>query len=389
MNILFLTMLDPRMIEYGGQQRTHVLWNGLKSVGNVWTVIPVPRKEQEVSDDTNRVYKVCIEMRYSIGWFLQRLWARFLPSATVSWGVRLKLSPRHCALEQIKDVEFDVVVARFLGVAGRLKPWRLGPMYVDVDDTPVVDYARAHPSNHIRLWLLKLWQKRLCRKAVGLWVPDPEQGKELSEYNVTVLPNIPLIKNNGMPSCNVHVGQDWRQTLLFVGYLAHEPNYVAIDWFLKTYWHVLKQEFPSLRYRIAGGGLPDRFRRSWAQYADVELCGFVDDLGAFYASGCAFLAPMKIGSGTCIKVLESLACGIPVISTDQGFRGIPTGARTIKNGMLEFCDAGSLVAAIKLILAQESALAQDSRAYIAQNFSQDKVNSVLAKELLHSRPEDT
>jgi glycosyltransferase involved in cell wall biosynthesis len=97
---------------------------------------------------------------------------------------------------------------------------------------------------------------------------------------------------------------------------------------------------------------------------------------------------MKIGSGTCIKVLESLACGIPVISTDQGFRGIPAGARTIKNGMLEFCDAGSLIAAIQLIIAQEGGVSQDSRAYVAQHYSQDKVNSILASELLNSRPED-
>lgn len=378
-NILFVAKTDPRETSYGGQQRTHVLWEGLKSIGNVWTLIPVPRKWQEEWDDNAKVLKVCVERRYSIGWFLQRLWSHFLAPATVGWGVQLKARSGCCLLDRIRDVRFDVVVSSTLGVAGRYQLWRIAPLYIDVDDTPTTNYRRARPGNRIRLWLLKLWQNRICRKAIGLWVPDPEQKNELPGFNVSVLPNIPIVNGGLANEIRVEDGDSSRNTLLFVGYLAHEPNYVAIDWFLKTYWEVLKMKFPSLKYRIAGGGLPPHFRKAWAACEDVELVGFVDDLRTFYSSGSVFLAPMRIGSGTCLKILESLAYGKFVISTPLGLRGIPQADRVPENGIYEFVDQESLCSLIAHITRKtgEGVVANNGSEYVRQHYSQSVFNQAL------------
>lgn len=373
-NILFLASTDPRETSYGGQQRTHVIWRGLKSIGDVWTVIPVPHKRDEIRDDANRIYRLCLEKRYSPGWFAQRLWSRFLPPATVSWGI--SLSPMRGL-----GIPFDVVVTRYLNMAGRIHPWRLAPMYVDVDDTPTADYGLAYPKNAIRQGLLRRWQRNLCRRARHLWVPDPEQIAELRDFPVSHLPNIPLLPEN---DCHVETprpevdAETKRWTLLFIGYMAHKPNQVAIDWFLKTYWKNLKRQFPKLRYRIAGGGLPESLKNEWTKYEDVELLGFVEDLNEVYASGIAMLTPMRIGSGTCIKVLEALGRNVPVISTPQGLRGIPEEDREWCNGIHEFIDLSSLRISLKA-LTRGDWNRSDARAalYISSNYSQNTLNKVL------------
>ena len=76
-----------------------------------------------------------------MGWFLQRLWVKFLPRIVVSWGAKLPGKKGHCEIEVLKDVKFDITVARF-GLAGRFKPWQIAPMFIDVDDVPVDDYAK-------------------------------------------------------------------------------------------------------------------------------------------------------------------------------------------------------------------------------------------------------
>ena len=378
MNILFLTFTDPREISYGGQQRTHVLWKGLCSLGEVWTVVPVSRLADEERDDCNRIYKFCLEKRYSPGWFIQRLWSRFLPSATVPWGI---------SLEPIRKlgIPFDVVVSRFLNMAGRTHPWKLAPMYVDVDDTPTVDYGLVYPRNRIRLKILKLWQRSLCRHARHLWVPDPGQMEEFRDYSVSHLPNIPLFpegcdRKKAISGIDLEA-KSW--TLLFIGYLAHKPNQVAIDWFLRTFWHDLKKRFPKLRYRIAGGGLPVEQKEAWSKYEGVELLGYVEDLDEVYASGAAMLTPMRIGSGTCIKVLEALGRNIPVISTLQGLRGIPPRDYDLENGIAVFDDFWTLTRSIDTVRAMRL-VANDGRSpsnYIVKRYSQRVVNKSLIEAL--------
>ena len=124
--------------------------------------------------------------------------------------------------------------------------------------------------------------------------------------------------------------------------------------------------------------MPDRLKREWSCYKDVELLGFVEDLNEVYASGCAILTPMRIGSGTCLKILESLAYGKLIISTPLGLRGIPQEDRIPENGIYEFTDMDSLSAVISRIM-QESDLqvTTNGTEYIKRHYSQEVFNRLL------------
>lgn len=362
MKILFVCPTDPRETSYGGQQRTHVLWKGLRTVGDVRTVVPVPHKWQEERDEQNHIYKVCLERRYSIGWFVQRLVFRLFPQVAFPFGLKAAL-PGGVPVP-------DVCVARTLWVAARFKTWKDAPLFVDVDDTPTVDFKLANPHKRFKSWLLKKWQNWICAKAKLLWVPDPEQVEGLNPFKATHLPNIPIGEIAPVDRSKVDPNR-----LLFLGYLAHRPNIVAVDWFLENFWPELKKHFPNLQLDVVGGGLPEGYKIKWSSYSDVTLHGFVQDVVPFFERSLALITPMKIGSGTCIKVLESLARGVPVISTDQGLRGILTSKRTASNGIFSFCNIGDLKKAIEDSAREQSG---DYKAeFIANGFTQGVVNGIL------------
>ena len=69
-------------------------------------------------------------------------------------------------------------------------------------------------------------------------------------------------------------------------------------------------------------GIPDKLKVLAADPA-VELIGSVDDLEIHYRESSISIVPLRMGSGTRLKILEAMAFGTPVVSTSQGIEGIP------------------------------------------------------------------
>lgn len=94
-------------------------------------------------------------------------------------------------------------------------------------------------------------------------------------------------------------------------------NYKSIEWLLM---HV----FPSIKSKviIIGGGMPEHLKKQLDRFSNIEYLGFVENPYPLIAKSKALLAPIFNGAGVKVKVIETLACGTPVIGTDIAFEGI-------------------------------------------------------------------
>jgi glycosyltransferase involved in cell wall biosynthesis len=118
-------------------------------------------------------------------------------------------------------------------------------------------------------------------------------------------------------------------TMLFVGGFRHDPNRVAVDWFVHQVLPLILARQPQARLVIAGSDPPPA--HTYADFAsNLEMLGYVEDVREPLARYAVFVCPILAGSGVRVKLLEAFAAGIPVVSTAIGAEGL---AR--KDG--EFC----------------------------------------------------
>jgi glycosyltransferase involved in cell wall biosynthesis len=111
-----------------------------------------------------------------------------------------------------------------------------------------------------------------------------------------------------------------RGTILFYGTLSYYPNLDGLLFFLREVMPIVRRDHPSARLKIVGADPPEAVRRF--ETRDVTFTGFVDDLRPHLEDASVIIAPLRIGGGTRLKVLEGMAMAAPVVSTSLGAEGI-------------------------------------------------------------------
>jgi glycosyltransferase involved in cell wall biosynthesis len=97
--------------------------------------------------------------------------------------------------------------------------------------------------------------------------------------------------------------------LLFLGHLDWSPNRSAVRR-LSRIWPRVRQGAPEARLLLVGNGRPPS-----RLAAGIQSLGFVPDLGPVLASSRGLLAPLEVGGGVRVKILEAAAYGLPVIGS--------------------------------------------------------------------------
>ena len=110
------------------------------------------------------------------------------------------------------------------------------------------------------------------------------------------------------------------RTLLFFGLLSTVPNVDALQWFVREVWPHVVRARPDARLKIVGAWPPPAVQALAGN--GVELTGFVDDLRPHLAEAAAIVVPIRLGSGTRLKIVEAMAMGKAIVSTRLGAEGL-------------------------------------------------------------------
>jgi glycosyltransferase involved in cell wall biosynthesis len=111
-------------------------------------------------------------------------------------------------------------------------------------------------------------------------------------------------------------------TILFCGSLGYEANRDGLIWFARECWPSIKAKLADVRLCIIGrGGRRDDYGLL-AQDPSVDFTGEVDSIWPFYEKADISICPLRIGSGTRLKMLETLSIGTPSVSTPLGCEGL-------------------------------------------------------------------
>jgi glycosyltransferase involved in cell wall biosynthesis len=109
--------------------------------------------------------------------------------------------------------------------------------------------------------------------------------------------------------------------IVYVGGLSFPPVFESVLHFLKKTWPKIKRTHPHVKLHILGSCPRDKLRRM-GNIHDVVFEGYVEDIRSRMAAATLAIVPHRIASGIRLKILESMAVGLPMVTTSIGCEGI-------------------------------------------------------------------
>ena len=134
---------------------------------------------------------------------------------------------------------------------------------------------------------------------------------------------------NGV-DCQKHSFKDENEeetdTVIFTGAFRYPPNRHAVRLFINRILPLVRRRVPRVRFLAVGSGA-NRWLRSYRTTPGFAAVDFVPDLRPYLAKATVAVAPLTMGSGVSLKVLEAFATGTAMVATSM-----PCGDLQVRNG---------------------------------------------------------
>ena len=183
-----------------------------------------------------------------------------------------------------------------------------------------VIYQRvSRTSNKLISWWCKKSEKQMLQQPNSHIFSFSEKDRDIimEQYGLDSYVTCGNIDEEAIKVYPQKISNDY----IFFGQWVRKDNSTGLEWFLKE---VYPKVADSINIKIIGRGLSFKLISLIDKLENVEYLGFVDNPYQLIANSKAVLSPLFSGAGVKFKVLESIACGTPVIGNDIAFEGIST-----------------------------------------------------------------
>jgi glycosyltransferase involved in cell wall biosynthesis len=156
-------------------------------------------------------------------------------------------------------------------------------------------------------------------------------------------------------------------SLIYTGAVTYQPNYDAVVYFVREVLPLVRQRYPDIIFTVTGG-TGDIDVSDLAAQPGVRFSGYLPEIDPAIRESWLTVVPLRMGGGTRLKILESMALGTPIVSTHKGAEGL-----NVSDGEnIVLADSPAAMAeAIAALLAdpaRRDALAQAGRALVEAEY---------------------
>jgi polysaccharide biosynthesis protein PslH len=305
-------------------------------------------------------------------------------------------SPRLAALVQRRLAErsYDVLYVKRLRMAEYGLTAEGLPRILDITDSMERFYDQAWRRAPLKSKAL-FWEEWLKYRAyeprtAALYercvVCSPADAELLREHSG--LTNVEVVANAVDTTYFApRDGSEEPATFLLSGLMDKLVNVDAALYLAEEIWPLVRARVPNARLRLVGPK-PAASIRALDGSNRIEVVGLVPDLRDEIARATATLVPLRVGTGTKNKILQSLAMARPVVTTTIGNEGMDAGAGhevMVADDPASFADA---VVRLQADAALRQALGRQGRAWVEAQFGISVVAAQLRQTLdgLVSRP---
>ena len=394
MRILFVALDVPYPADRGQRMRTWAILQALNAEGHEISLVSFCPPE-DMGRDGSEMARVCahvdlVPAPVAGGARLRRQLGRLRGVLSAvpygAWRLRSAVLQGHVR-RRLREVRFDLVVwddtynlenlRDIAGVPVVLNNhdivqiiWR---RYLDVERQP---FKRAYAANELRK--LRRWEAAAYRRVNSIWAVSRHDAKLLEQMcpgiPVTVVPNAVDVHTYKVTTADDGLG------VLFIGGMDWFPNRDAVEFFAGAVLPELRARVPAARFSVVGRPPDDRLRRRM-EASGVSFLGRVDDIRPAVGAAAVSVIPLRIGSGTRLKILEAAALGKAMVSTRLGAEGL-----TFADGSeIALADEpAALAAAVAHLLerpAARAAMGAAARRRVEEEYSFEALRSALRKAL--------
>jgi glycosyltransferase involved in cell wall biosynthesis len=337
MKLLVIYPYAPWPLDRGTYQRTFHLLRALALHHEV-DFVALTEDQEDIEEKRAVFSEFCREVEFipfaHPPWqklFLQRL-LNPLPSNVQHWQspavaavIDRRLTPGRYDLVHI----CDLVLMPYVLPHKQHTPFAVDRSRVDLQ-FQIMEHKTLRFSTRDRLlrWesYAKLWryERKLARETLLEVVCGPDDEVFLHQHVDSQAPV--MVVANGVDLDYFHPlsASDARAaepTVIFCGAMDYSPNVDALRWFFESIHENLLHLCPNVRILIVGKN-PIAEVKAYATRPGVTVIGGVPDVRPYYRRAWLQMVPLRIGGGTRLKIVESLAIGTPVVSTTIGAQGL-------------------------------------------------------------------
>lgn len=167
---------------------------------------------------------------------------------------------------------------------------------------------------HMAEYENKIWPTFPLRVTVSS--NDKKEMESRCPYGRTV-----LIENCVDTKAVTMVDNGDSRKILFIGTMNYYPNIDGALHLIKSIMPYIWHKDPTVSLCIAGLN-PPRVIRDLTTDPRIEVIANFEDMREVAQRCCLTLVPLRLGGGTRIKILDSFALGLPVVSTSLGCEGL-------------------------------------------------------------------
>ncbi|ELS02210.1 glycosyl transferase [Xenococcus sp. PCC 7305] len=244
-------------------------------------------------------------------------------------------------LQQLSQIDFDVVLFDFIFAASYYSLFS--------------DHFTILNEHNIESKLLKNCQKIQDKEliaelageigAIQPFVNAESEYKKLEDYENELWPQFTLrtvvsqadkteldsrcgegetiVVKNGINIDKIKLlNNEKSQKILFMGTMSYYPNIDGVLYFIEEILPLIQQEDTSISLCIAGREPPKIIQELSISHTNIEIIADPEDMSIVAQECFMSVVPLRLGSGTRIKILHAMAMGLPVVSTSSGYEGL-------------------------------------------------------------------
>jgi glycosyltransferase involved in cell wall biosynthesis len=232
------------------------------------------------------------------------------------------------------------------------------------------DLRRLHAAAYsfIQTRRIAHCEREVCRQVHCVIAVSEDDAESLRAFRpdgqVSVVPNGVFTEEYMASRQQLELGE---HVLVFTGKMDYRPNVDAMRWFADSILPLVQTEIPDTHLYIVGQK-PHARVETLRDKANVAITGWVSDVRPYLNAAHVYVAPLRMGSGTRLKILEAMAAGCAVVATSFAASGLDVEAR---RAMLISDDENEFASAILSLLrdpARRESLGKAAQRYVRQHY---------------------